>query len=128
MRPFLILVLLTVTAVPAAACPRAMRCLVSESTVGPRSAAEVPRRAIRASAVNLRLAAPLVTTRRAWSFDAQRTGEPTHEMPELWKMLKSRVAAQMPRVERGSLSFAVSPVVVAGSFDTVPGVGVAGDF
>ncbi|MBA3821489.1 MAG: hypothetical protein H0X17_21575 [Deltaproteobacteria bacterium] len=128
MRSFLILVLLTATALPATACPRAMRCLVSEASLGPRSEAAGPRRATRAHRINLTLTPPREASRRSWSFDAQRRLEATHEMPEIWRMLKSRVAARMPRVQRGSLDFAVAPVVVAGSFDTVPGVGVAGDF
>ena len=34
----------------------------------------------------------------------------------------------MPRYRDDKLTFVLSPVVVTGSFDTVPGVGLAGDF
>ena len=52
------------------------------------------------------------------------------EMPWIWRVLRERVYSQMPTYERSSddLKLVLSPVVVTSPSDTVPGVGISGDF
>ena len=55
------------------------------------------------------------------------TDEP--EMPWIWQVLRREVYARMPRYEKErEFTLVLSPVVVKSQSDTVPGVGVAGDF
>ena len=49
-------------------------------------------------------------------------------MPWIWQVLREGVYEQLPRYRDDALTFVLSPVVITGSFDTVPGVGIAGDF
>lgn len=58
---------------------------------------------------------------------------PNLEMPWIWKMLKKEVYNRLPRYEQGTaqrkkFTAVLSPVVVDSGYDTVPGVGVEGDF
>lgn len=48
------------------------------------------------------------------------------QVPRFWFTLRDRVYAEMPQYERRELTLTVAPVVVTGTFDTVPGVGVEG--
>ena len=50
------------------------------------------------------------------------------EMPWIWRVLRERVYDRLPRYERRKVTFVFSPVVVASPSDTVPGLGVGGDF
>jgi hypothetical protein len=49
-------------------------------------------------------------------------------VPAFWATLETKVDGAMPHVQRGGVSMVVSPVIVSGTFDTVPGIGVGGDF
>ena len=76
----------------------------------------------------LQLRVEHVDTRQAWTFDAAPKSDGT-EMPWIWQALRAKAYDQMPRYRgEGDLTFTLSPVVVAGSFDTVPGFDIAGDF
>ncbi len=57
-------------------------------------------------------------------------GSATQQDPtQLWKDLKDRVYARMPRLDVvPQMTLVVSPVVVRGTFDTVPGFGLSTDF
>ena len=51
------------------------------------------------------------------------------EMPWIWKALRARVYSQLPTYEQSQdFKIVLSPVVVTSPSDTVPGVGIAGDF
>jgi hypothetical protein len=94
-----LLVLLVAT--PAMACPEAALCLKADPA--PKLAAEEP---------------PPPPPRQQ-----------TEDMPWIWEVLRTQVYTRLPRYEDAqSFSFVLSPVVVKGQFDTVPGVGLAGDF
>lgn len=51
-----------------------------------------------------------------------------NEMPWIWRELRREVYARMPCYEQRQFSMTFEPVIVAGTFDTVPGVGVGGVF
>ncbi len=53
---------------------------------------------------------------------------PAFEMPWIWRVLRREVYRRLPRHEDPHFTLSLAPVVVDGTFDTVPGVGVAGDF
>ena len=52
------------------------------------------------------------------------------EMPWIWQSLRERVYSRMPsyKEEKSSLAIVVAPVVVKSPSDTVPGIGISGDF
>jgi hypothetical protein len=50
------------------------------------------------------------------------------EMPWIWQAMRERVYSQMPSYRESRVSMTVAPVVVAGTYDTIPGLGVSGDF
>jgi hypothetical protein len=104
-RLLLGLVLLGASALPAVACPEGALCLTARTpavveVAGPAS-----------------LPTPVVES-------------PAREdLPWIWQVLRDQVYARLPRYEEArTFSFVLAPVVVKGSFDTVPGLGVAGDF
>ncbi|MBA3398236.1 MAG: hypothetical protein H0T89_36760 [Deltaproteobacteria bacterium] len=125
MRNFLaiVAVLVTVHAAPAEACPRTAVCVMTlDSHAIEVAAAPKPQKPIK-----LALEAR-ASDRGPWRFDDAPRVPATSEMPWIWQVLRLQVYARMPRYEERELSFTLSPVVVTGSFDTVPGVGIAGDF
>ena len=51
------------------------------------------------------------------------------EMPWIWKALSSQVYSRMPTYEQShAFKIMLAPVIVTSPSDTVPGVGIAGDF
>lgn len=51
------------------------------------------------------------------------------EMPWIWKTLRERVYSRMPSYEQSKdFKLTLAPVVVTSPSDTVPGLGIAGDF
>jgi hypothetical protein len=50
------------------------------------------------------------------------------EMPWIWRALRERVYSRMPTYQESRFSMTFAPVVVAGTFDTIPGLGMSGDF
>ena len=51
------------------------------------------------------------------------------EMPWIWQALSTQVYSRMPTYEEShSFKIMLAPVIVTSPSDTVPGVGVAGDF
>ena len=124
MRSLVIIIVALVTARTALACPRGARCLIQApltsevSAPAPKPAPDRP----------LRLRIDHVDARAPWTFDAPKSTD-DHAMPWIWTALREQAYAHLPRYRGESdLTFTLSPVVVAGSFDTVPGVGIAGDF
>lgn len=49
-------------------------------------------------------------------------------VPWFWEALRSRVYRAMPQVQQRGFTMTLAPVVVTGTEDTVPGLGIAGDF
>jgi hypothetical protein len=51
------------------------------------------------------------------------------EMPWIWKSIRERVYSRLPTYEDpNELRVVLAPVVVTSPSDTVPGLGIAGDF
>jgi hypothetical protein len=51
------------------------------------------------------------------------------EMPWIWKSIKERVYSRMPTYEEpNEIKIVLAPVVVTSPSDTVPGLGIAGNF
>lgn len=72
------------------------------------------------------VAAPMQLPQFSFELEAPRDDA---SMPPLWRALRTKVYSELPRVEgeRGpDLTFA--PVVITGSFDTIPGLGFEGEF
>lgn len=52
----------------------------------------------------------------------------TPQVPWFWAALRARVYSHMPQMQQRDFSMTLAPVVVTGTDDTVPGLGVSGDF
>ena len=112
------------TAAPATACPG--MCLAVRGAPALTEIAPAPR---PAKAVRLTLRElPAEASMPALRFTGERAASDAEEMPWIWQALRTKVYSQMPQSQSGGVSLVVSPVVVAGQFDTVPGFGVSGDF
>jgi hypothetical protein len=76
------------------------------------------------------LDAPLLRlTKSLREFAVPRREPGEIEMPWIWMALRAQVYSRMPTYEQGhDFKLTLSPVVVSSPSDTVPGVGVAGDF
>lgn len=114
----LVVLALLAAASPSLACPFGARCIREAPSVDEAPAARKP---ISLRADRVRLEAP------AWTFEkpGAKTGD---ETPWIWQLLRRSIYDQLPRYRDDALTFVLSPVVVTGSFDTVPGVGLAGNF
>jgi hypothetical protein len=103
---------------PAVACPPVEACMVAM-----KSTTELPREQQATVQVNrvveLRLAS-----------DATRPAPGAVEMPWIWRALRDQVYSRMPTYEKpdDDLKLTLAPVVVTSPSDTVPGLGIAGDF
>jgi hypothetical protein len=113
----LFVVLALVVAAPALACPLGARCVREVADVEEAPAARKP----------ISLDVHQLEPPPAWKFDRPKA-KPDDAMPWIWQQLRRSVYEQLPRYRDDALTFVLSPVVVAGSFDTVPGFGIAGDF
>jgi hypothetical protein len=101
----------------AAACPPVEACLVHLRTTTKPVAPEAPATAEIVSAMRAPLVAPA------------RPDPAVVEMPWIWKSIKERVYSRMPTYEeKNELKIVLAPVVVTSPSDTVPGLGIAGDF
>jgi hypothetical protein len=128
--PLLIAALLLGTAAPRAAhaCPPLDSCVVHlrttmrASTPTPGPAAESPPAERVAEVVRAPRQAP-----------ARAIAEGAIEMPWIWKTLREQVYSRMPTYEGSTdasheLKIVLAPVVVKSPTDTIPGIGIAGDF
>jgi len=111
----------------ASACPKGSACVVAETRASGSEVASTPNAADRSVSLVPRPHAepsrPLSLALRAPV--ARRSA---FEMPWIWRVLRHEVYRRLPRHEDARFTLSLSPVVVGGTFDTVPGVGVAGDF
>lgn len=124
MRALVILVGLVGVTTPALACPPRDKCLVQlRSTVG--DVAESLRTSAEPAPLALRLDSDVQARPRL------EPGEV--EMPWIWRALREQVYSRMPTYEERDrtetkLKLVLAPVVVTSTTDTVPGLGIAGDF
>jgi hypothetical protein len=111
------LVLLGMLTAPAVACPPREACMVAM-----KSTIELPQEQATTQinrVIELRLDA-----------DKQRPAAGDVEMPWIWRALRDQVYSRMPTYEKqdDDLKLTLAPVVVTSPSDTVPGLGIAGDF
>jgi hypothetical protein len=126
----LLAVIATVAAVTtgsALACPRHVRCIVSPPQSMPSP--ELPRASVPATLPDVRSVTLAKDDQLAFG-DAPAKADPSEvEMPWIWRVLRDQVYTRMPRYDRPQrFTLLVSPVVVTSPSDTIPGVGVAGEF
>jgi hypothetical protein len=115
-----------VTTGPALACPRAMMCLVTPERTAPEvaHAAKRPPQIPNVRKLNLR-----VKPRARLTFTAPAKPDPNEiEMPWIWRVLREQVYSQMPSHRSRGFALTLSPVVVTTPSETVPGLGVGGEF
>lgn len=116
----------TIMGAPVQACPRGATCVITLDAraldaPAPRRPRPVPR--LRAPAL------PARGERPPWTFErAPGRDDAAHATPSIWQVLRAKVYARLPRVEQRALTFTVAPVVIAGPAESVPGIGLAGDF
>lgn len=118
MRSLLLAAALVGLAAPvASACPPLDACVVRlPSTVREVAAKPTPEAPARLVAA---IRAPV----------AKRLAPGEIEMPWIWKTLREQVYSRMPTYEQPrELKLVLAPVVVTSPTDTVPGLGIAGDF
>src|SRR5687768_13933645 len=119
MRSYLIIVALA-TAAPAAACPTGALCAAVDA---PRDEARAAPK--RPAPLRLHVKAP--PTRDPWKLD-EAPAETKKKRPSIWNALRRKAYERMPHYRDNTLSVVVAPVVVSSTDDTVPGLGLAGDF
>ena len=112
MRAILLATLLAaVTPAPAGACPRTATCAAID--LRPPVNLQLPK---RADPVKL-----------AFRFEIER--KDPNPIPWIWLALRSKVYNRLPSYDDDArFSLTLAPVVVTSAFDTVPGLGVEGEF
>lgn len=134
-----------VSAPDAQACPGRTACLA-------RTAVVTPADIETAHVASMQVAAPSETVSRGpvrvltltlkttfegdpspsrlhLSFDPMPEAQPIkRDMASVFAQASAKVDQTMPSVRRPTYNVMASPVIVAGTFDTVPGVGVSGAF
>jgi hypothetical protein len=110
---------------PALACPRSVLCVVKPDVAVAREVAQVAK----PSRVSLDVRRVHLAPRDRLTFDAPAKPDPSVvEMPWIWRVLRERVVSTMPSHRSRGLSVTMQPVVVTTPAETVPGVGIGGDF
>ena len=119
----------------AEACPHGTVCVSAETRSQVGGQAEIARPRSMLQVAIARAERIPATARLDASLRAHVVRRPDGiEMPWIWVQLRRSVYSQLPRYERVSrraehrFSLVLSPVVVTSPQDTVPGVGVEGDF
>jgi hypothetical protein len=132
-RLVIVAVLLDLTA-PAAACPPLDKCLVNlpSTTQLPHVSRVSPAHGPANAAPQLRTTPPpaLDLTKDARELQLKPRLAPGEvEMPAIWSALRGKVYSRMPTYEQSEgFKVVLSPVVVTSPSDTIPGLGIAGDF
>lgn len=128
--------LLDLTA-PAVACPPLDKCLVSlpSTTQVPHERRVSPAHGDAHAVEQLHTTLPpeqpaLDLTKDAQTLQLkQRLAPGEVEMPPIWATLRGKVYSQMPTYQQSQgFKVVLSPVVVTSPSDTIPGLGIAGDF
>ena len=117
---------------PVMACPLGMVCLTRRAVAAATEVAPTPS-PMPSKPLQLKLmrTAGIETEPPVMhlSFDPMPEAKAiVADMETFWAQLESSVHSQMPKVERKAVTVTFSPVIVAGQFDTVPGVGLSGDY
>jgi hypothetical protein len=112
---------------PALGCPRRVLCVV-DGEAAPRH--EVAR---FARFVHVRDVRPIVRRpdkrEHVYAHERVRSANDEPELPWIWRALRDHVYARLPRYHDAKrFTLVVSPVVVTSPSDTVPGIGLAGNF
>jgi hypothetical protein len=120
---------LVVGSTTADACPNGARCI----TTRPREIAGIsmPRLELpRARRLRLRLTADVARKPVLAMTPAHERKDPDEvEMPWIWQVLRGQFYNSMPTYQGNQdLRMRLALVVVAGQFDTIPGLGVTGEF
>ena len=133
MRFAVALTLAAVAAAPATACPQGASCIrgvivraVAPEAPAPARATATPR-TLRLTLTDRRpTTTPLVTSLATYSPEPHDD----LEVPWIWQVLAAEVYDRLPRYDQREQKFSMvlSPVVVSSPSDSVPGVGLAGDF
>jgi len=121
-----------VSAFEAQACPGRTACLARTAVVTPADV-ETAQIARPAPVMHLTLPTTVLTDGSSellqLSFDPMPETQPIkRDMASVFAAASAKVDQTMPSVRRPTYNLMASPVIVAGSFDTVPGVGVSGAF
>ncbi len=124
-----------VSAPEAQACPGRTACLARTAVVTPAEieTAQLAASARPARAMRLTLQTTFLTEGSPsvlhLSFEPMPEAQPIkRDMASVFAAASAKVDQTMPSVKRPTYNLMASPVIVAGSFDTVPGVGVSGAF
>ena len=140
------IVLIALASAPARACPHGAVCVAAETRAA--TATELPARlredhvpSLRgvgpeAKSDHERLWEPLRFSRHGRALDPLERAlrvdvapePPDIEMPWIWRVLRREVYERLPTYEEPRFTLTLSPVVVSGPADTIPGVGVEGVF
>jgi hypothetical protein len=129
-------VLLDLTA-PAVACPPLDKCLVSlpSTTQLPQVKRVSPAHGDAPAVQQLHTSTPAEQPALDLTKDVQklqlkpRLAPGEVEMPAIWATLRGKVYSQMPTYQQSQgFKVVLSPVVVTSPSDTIPGLGIAGDF
>jgi len=118
------LLLIGLTGAPASACPGTCLAMIDAPAREELPAPRV-RKPLRLTLRALPADEPIAALRFA---EARSAPPPSDDMPWIWKVLREKVYAQMPQHQSESVSLVVAPVVIASTYDTIPGFGVAGGF
>ena len=110
---------------PALACPRHLLCVVQPGTTSP---AEIARAATPVSIPDVRTVRLAPDRDLTFGAAPAKTDPSEVEMPWIWRVLREQVHSRLPSHHDKQFSLMLSPVVVTTPSDTIPGVGVAGDF
>ncbi|HEX5063668.1 MAG TPA: hypothetical protein VFV99_30025, partial [Kofleriaceae bacterium] len=102
-------------------CPRHLQCVVQPDESAPEIA-----RAHKAVAIP-DVRSVHVAEDRLTLADAPRKAEPD-AMPWIWRVLREQIYTRLPRHDDERFTLVLSPVVVTSPSDTIPGVGIAGNF
>jgi hypothetical protein len=122
------------------ACPGRTACLARPAVVTPAEveAARIAPTEVAAPAGShgrgpvpvLTLVLPTISVAEpTLSFDPMPDAKPiVRDMAAVFAQASRKVDQTMPSVQRPTYNVMASPVIVAGTFDTVPGVGLSGAF
>lgn len=119
---------LLVTAVLLELTGSAMSCPPLESCVTQLRSTTTPQRASAHTSPKSPVVA-LELTRSLLHTKAPHHAPGEIEMPWIWQALSTQVYSRMPTYEaHHAFKIMLAPVIVTSPSDTVPGVGIAGDF
>ncbi|HEY5952678.1 MAG TPA: hypothetical protein VIV40_44570 [Kofleriaceae bacterium] len=114
-----------ITTAPAHACPRDVLCVIAPDRAASPEVAPAHRKPAAFPDVRKLTLAP----RAHLTFVAPPKRDPSVvEMPWIWRVLREQVYSQMPSHRARNFTLTLSPIVVTTPSDSIPGVGIAGDF